>query len=140
MMLLKCHTQFVRKFGKISNGHNTGKCQVSFQSLRWAMPSNVQTTICSPHFTYQQGYYQNPSSQSSAVCQLRTSRRTSWIYKGKKNQRSNCQHLLDHGESKRVPEKTSASLTTLKPLTVWITTNCGKFLKRWEYQATLPVF
>ena len=27
---------------------------------------------------------------------------------------------------------TSASLTILKPLTVWITTNCGKFLKRWE--------
>ena len=25
--------------------------------------------------------------------------------------------------------KTSASLTTLKPLTVWITTKCGKFLK-----------
>ena len=22
---------------------------------------------------------------------------------------------------------------------VWITTNCGKFLKRWEYQTTLPV-
>ena len=33
--------------------------------------------------------------------------------------------------------KTSASLTMLKPLTVWITTNCGKFLKRWEYQTTL---
>ena len=25
-----------------------------------------------------------------------------------------------------------------KPLTVWITKNCGKFLKRWEYQTTLP--
>ena len=25
-----------------------------------------------------------------------------------------------------------------KPLTVWITTNCGKFLKRWEYRTTLP--
>ena len=25
-----------------------------------------------------------------------------------------------------------------KALTVWITTNCGKFLKRWEYQATRP--
>jgi len=25
-------------------------------------------------------------------------------------------------------------LTTLKPLTVWIIINCGKFLKRWEYQ------
>ena len=33
---------------------------------------------------------------------------------------------------------TSASLTMLKPLTVWITTNCEKFLKRWEYQTTLP--
>ena len=27
---------------------------------------------------------------------------------------------------------TSASLTTLKPLTVWITRNCGKFLKEIE--------
>ena len=26
----------------------------------------------------------------------------------------------------------------LKPLTVWLTTNCGKFLKSWEYQTTLP--
>ena len=26
----------------------------------------------------------------------------------------------------------------LKPLTLWITTNCGKFLKRGEYQTTLP--
>ena len=34
---------------------------------------------------------------------------------------------------------TSASLTTLKPLTVWITTNCGKFLKKWQYQTALPV-
>ena len=32
---------------------------------------------------------------------------------------------------------TSALLTMPKPLTVWITTNCGK-LKRWEYQSTLP--
>jgi len=31
---------------------------------------------------------------------------------------------------------TSASLTMLKSLIVWITTNCGKFLKRWEYQTT----
>ena len=35
--------------------------------------------------------------------------------------------------------KTSVSLTTLKSMTVWITTNCGKFLKRWEYPTTLPV-
>ena len=29
-----------------------------------------------------------------------------------------------------------ALLTMPKPLTVWITTNCGKFLKRWVYQTT----
>ena len=34
--------------------------------------------------------------------------------------------------------KTSASLTMLKPLTVWITTNFGKFFKRCEYQTTWP--
>ena len=28
----------------------------------------------------------------------------------------------------------------LKPLTVWITTNCGKFFKRWEYQTILAIF
>ena len=32
----------------------------------------------------------------------------------------------------------SALLTMPKPLTVWITTNCGKFWKRWEYQTTWP--
>ena len=32
----------------------------------------------------------------------------------------------------------SALLTMPKPLTVWITTNYGKFFKRLEYQTTLP--
>ena len=47
---------------------------------------------------------------------------------------------MDHRKKQENSRKTftSASLTTLKPLTVWITTNCGKFLKRWEYQTTLP--
>ena len=50
----------------------------------------------------------------------------------KRNQKSNCQHLLGHQKSKRIPVKksTSALLTMPKPLTVWITINCGKFLKR----------
>ena len=33
----------------------------------------------------------------------------------------------------------SVSSTMLKPLTVWIVTNCGKLLERWEYQTILPV-
>ena len=35
-------------------------------------------------------------------------------------------------------KSTSALLTMPKPLTVWIIRNCGKFLKRWEYQTTWP--
>ena len=34
----------------------------------------------------------------------------------------------------------SALLTMLKPLTVWVTINCGKCWKRWEYQTTWPAF
>ena len=32
----------------------------------------------------------------------------------------------------------AALLTMPKPLTVWITINCGKFWKRWEYQTPWP--
>ena len=35
-------------------------------------------------------------------------------------------------------KKTSTSASLLKSLTVWIKTNCGKFLKRLEYQTILP--
>ena len=42
-----------------------------------------------------------------------------------------------HRNSKKT--STSASLTMLKLLTVWITTNCRVFFKRWEWQTTLPV-
>ena len=41
-------------------------------------------------------------------------------------------------EKARVSKKTSTSVLLImpKPLTVWITTNCGKFFKRREYQTT----
>ena len=44
MMLWKCCTQYVSKFGKLRSGHRTGKGQFSFQSQRKAMPKNAQTT------------------------------------------------------------------------------------------------
>ena len=80
------------------------------------------------------------TSEASTVYEPRTFKSSSWIQKRQKNQRSNCQHLLNHTKSKRIPEKISTSglLITPKPLTVYITTNYEKFLKRWEYQTTLP--
>ena len=41
-------------------------------------------------------------------------------------------------EKARVPEKHRLLLylAMLKPLTVWLRTNCGRFFKSWEYQTT----
>ena len=44
---------------------------------------------------------------------------------------------LEKQESSR-KTSISALLTMPKPLTVWITVNCGKFWKRWKYQTTWP--
>ena len=38
------HSQYASKFGKLSSGHRTGKCQFSFQSQRKTMPKIAQTT------------------------------------------------------------------------------------------------
>ena len=40
-------------------------------------------------------------------------------------------------KAREFQKKTFTSLTMQKPLTVWITTNCGKLLNIWEYQTTL---
>ena len=50
-------------------------------------------------------------------------------------QRSNCQHLLDHKKKLESSRKASASASfDYAKVFVWITTNYGKFLKRWEYK------
>ena len=47
------------------------------------------------------------------------------------------------GSSKKQESSRKISISALstmpKPLTVWMTTNCGKFLKRWEYKTTWPL-
>ena len=144
MMLLKCCTQYASEFGKLSNGHGTRKCQFSFQSQRKTMPKNVQTTIQLPSFhmllrscsksfklgfsstwienfqMYKLGFKEAEEAKEPEI-KLPTFL-GSWRNQGNSGQTS-----------------TSASLTPLKPLTVWFTTNCGKSLKRWEYHTTLPV-
>ena len=58
--------------------------------------------------------------------------------RGARDQIANIRWIIEKARDSR-KTSTSASLTMLKPLTVWITTNCGKFLKRWEHQTTLHV-
>ena len=127
-MLWKCCTQYASKFGKLSSGHRTGKDQSSFQSQRSAMPKNVQTIaqLHSFHMLVRQ------CSKS-----FKLSFNSTWI--------ENFQMYKLDLEKAEKPEikpptsvglsfkkqgnyrKTSASLTMPKPLTVWITTDCGIF-------------
>ena len=57
------------------------------------------------NLTHQESNAQNSTSQASTVHELRTSICSSWIYKRQSNQRLNCQHLLGHRKTKRIPEK-----------------------------------
>ena len=143
------HPGVYRLYGKatgnlqkgLRSDHRTEKSQFSFQSQWRAMPNNVQTTehlhsfcilvmLCSKSFKLGfssmwtknfQMYKLGLEKAEEPEIKLPTS--------------------IGSERKQRNSRKTfsSASLTTLKPLTVWITTNCGKLLKRWEYQTILPV-
>ena len=57
--------------------------------------------------------------------------------KGARDQIANIYWIIEKArEFQKKKKSTSALLITPKPLTVWVTTNCGKFFKRWEYQTT----
>ena len=138
MMLWKCCTQYASKFGKLTSGHRTGKGQFSFQSQRKPMPKNVQTTT-QLHSSHRLVMFKilQARLQQYMNCELpdvqagfRKGRRT-------RDQTANICWII---EKAREFQKNiySALLTMPKPLTVVITTNCGKFWKRCEYQTTWP--
>ena len=83
------------------------------------------------HFTCQQSNAQNFPSQASTVGETRTSRCSSWLQKRQRNQRSKLSASTGSQKKQGNSRNTSTcdSLTTLKPLTVWITTN-WKILKQ----------
>jgi len=60
-----------------------------------------------------------------------------WFIKGTRDQIANICWIIE--KAREFQKDIYFSLTTLKPLTVWIMTNCGKLLERWEYQTILPV-
>ena len=139
-MLLKCCMQHTSKFGKFSSGHRTGKGQFSFQSQRKAMPKNAQTT----HTT---ALISHASKGMLIILQARLQQYVNQelqMFKLdlEKAEEPEIKLPTSIGSLKKqeISRKTSASalLATPKPLTAWTTTNCGKFLKKWEYQTTWP--
>ena len=56
--------------------------------------------------------------------------------RGTRDQIANFHWIIEKAREFQKKKSTSALLTMPKPLTVWITTNCGKFFKRWKSQTT----
>ena len=137
-MLLKPCTQYSSKFGKLISDHRTGKCQFSFQSQRKAMPRNVQTTTIA--------LISHTSKVMLKILQARLQQYMNHEIpdvqagfrkgRGNRNQIANMNLIIESEKNSR-EISTSPSLTTTKPLIVWITTNCEKFFKRWKYETTL---
>ena len=97
------------------------------QSLSRAMPKNVPVTVQVHSFHMLARYHmlaQNPSSQTSTECELRTSRCKSWIQKRQRNHRLNCQHLIGYGGAREFQKNIYfCFIDDAKILTAWITTN-----------------
>ena len=139
-MLWKCRIQYASKMGKLSSGHRTGKGQFSFQPHRKEMPKNVQTTaqLNSSHMLVKYCWkFSKPGFNSTWTVNFN-------MFKLVLEKAGEPEIKLPTfaGSSKKQESSrktsTSALLTMPEPLTVWITINCGKIWKKWEYQTTWP--
>ena len=127
--MLKCSTQYVRKFGKLRSGHRTGKSKFSFQLQRDAMPKNFQT---SPTIAL----ISHASKVMLKILQARLQQYVNMNFQmfkldSEKAAKPEIKLPTSIGSLKKQESSrktsTSALLTMSKPLTVWITTICGKF-------------
>ena len=137
-MLWKCCTQYASKFGNLSRGHRTGKGKFSFQSQRKAMPKNTQTTaqLYSSHTLAKQCSKFSKSGFNSTWTE--NFQMFKLVFEKAEEPEIKLPTSAVSSKKQERSRKASALLTMPKPLTVWITINCGKFWKRWEYQSTLP--
>ena len=128
-MLWKCCTQYASKFGKLSSGHRTGKGQFSSQSQKRAMSKNVQTTAQLHSFHM----LARSCSKSSKLSFNSMWTKNFQMYNLDLEKAEETEIKLPtsvglqkkQGNSRKT--STPAPLIMLKPLTVWITTNYGKF-------------
>ena len=132
MMLWKCCTQYASKSGKLSGGHRTGKGEFSVQSQRKTMAKNAQTTtqLHSSHMLVEWcSKFSKPGFSNMWTVNLLMFKLVL-----EKAEEPEIKLPTSVGTSKKQESSrkssTSALLTMPKPLTMWITTNCGKFWKK----------
>ena len=138
MRLWECCIQYVSKFGKLSSGHRTGK-----RSIFIPIPKKGNAKECSNNCTIALISHANkvmlkiPQARLQQYWEFQMFKRDLEKAEGPQIKLPTSTGSLKKRESPR-KTSTSALLNMPKPLTVWITAKCGKFLKRWEYQTTWP--
>ena len=139
-MLWKCCTQSANKYGKLSNGHRTGKGQFFI-----LIPKKGNAKECSNYRTI--ALISHASKVMLKILQARlqqfVNRELPDVQAGfRKGRGTRDQMPTSTGSCKKQESSKKTSLSVLltmpKPLSVWITINCGKFFKRWEYQTSWP--
>ena len=141
MMLWKCCTQHASKFGKLSSGQRTGKSQFSFP-----IPKKGNAKECSNYRTIAL-----ISHASKVILKILQARLQQYVNgelpdvqagfrkgRGARDQIANIRWIIKKSSEFQKKTSISALLTMPKPLTEWITINCGKFWKMWDYQTTWP--
>ena len=140
-MLWKCCTQYASKCGTLNSGHRTGKGQFSLQSQRKKDNakecSNYHTIALISHASKVMLKILQAKHQQYVNCELPDVQAGFRKGRGTRDQIASFHWII---KKTRESQKTSTStlLTRTKLLAVWITTNCGKLFKRWEYQTTWP--
>ena len=137
MMLRNCCTQYASKFGKFSSGHRTGKGQFSLQFQRKAMTKSIQTTaqLHSSHMLAKYcSTFSKPGFNSTWTMHFQMFK-LDLENAGEPDQIVNIHWIMQ--KAREFQKNTYfCFIDYVKALTVWITTNCGKFFKKWEYQTT----
>ena len=135
MMLWKCCTQYASKFGKLSSDHRLEKVSFHFNPKERHCQRMFTAQLHSSHTLvkkFSKPGFSNMWTENFQMFKLVL----------EKSEEPDIKLPISTGSSKKQESsrKTSISalLTMPKPLTAWITINCGRFWKRWEYETTWP--
>ena len=141
MMLLNAVLNLSAKLENSSVATGMKKGQFSLQSQRRAMPKNVQSNVQLHSFQMLAMWCSKSSKLGFSSMWTENMQMYKLSFEKAEEPEVKLPTSLVSSQKQESSRKTSISalLTTPNPLTVWITTNCGKFFKRWEYQTTLPV-
>ena len=132
--LWKCCTQYASKFGKLSSGHRTGKSQSLFQSQRQAVPKNAQTIALISHASKVMLKILQARLQQYMNCELLVVQAGFRKGRGTRDQIANICWIME--KARDFQKNIYFCLIDYAKAFVWITVNCGRFWKRWEYQTT----